>query len=134
MDYLIASSKIANSGLTAQSARMQVISENIANSRSTGNYKGADPYRRKTISFTEVMQDAGGVKISKIGVDRSSFIEEFDPGNPIADSSGLVKYPNVNMLVETADMREANRMYMANLQVIKQARDMISITLDLLKG
>ncbi|MBY7649192.1 MAG: flagellar basal body rod protein FlgC [Candidatus Liberibacter europaeus] len=133
MDYLLASSKIANSGLIAQSARMNVISENIANARSTGNTVGADPYRRKIISFEEVMQKDGGVRINKIGVDRSAFVEEFDPGHPIANSSGLVKYPNVNMLVETADMRETNRMYMANLQVIKQSRDMISITLDLLK-
>ncbi|MBL0848619.1 MAG: flagellar basal body rod protein FlgC [Candidatus Liberibacter ctenarytainae] len=134
MDYLIASSNVANSGLTAQSARMRVISENIANARSTGNTAGSDPYRRKTISFAEVLQDDGGVRIKKIGIDHSKFVEEFDPGNPIADAAGIVKYPNVDMLVETADMRETNRLYMANLQVVKQSRDMIAITLDLLRN
>lgn len=133
MDYLVASSQIANSGLTVQSSRMHVISENIANARTTGNTAGSDPYRRKTISFEEVMHEGGGVRVKKVSVDKSSFVEEFDPSHPVANASGIVKYPNVNVLVETADMRETNRLYMANLQIIKQSRDMIATTLDLLK-
>ncbi|MBA5723622.1 flagellar basal body rod protein FlgC [Candidatus Liberibacter sp.] len=134
MDSLIASSKIASSGLDVQSARMRIISENIANVRSTGNTAGADPYRRKTIFFEQVMKNNGGVRVKKVGVDHAAFIEELDPGHPAADGRGLVKYPNVNMLIEAADMREANRIYTANLQVIKQSRDMFAMTLGLLKG
>ncbi len=133
MDYLIASAHIANSGLAVQSARMQIISENIANARTTGDTPGSDPYRRKTISFEEVMHGSGGVRVKKIGVDQSTFVEEFDPGHPVANASGIVQYPNVNVLVETADMRETNRLYMANLQTIKQSHDMMTTTLDLLR-
>ncbi|MEG8098966.1 flagellar basal body rod protein FlgC [Candidatus Liberibacter brunswickensis] len=133
MDYLVISSQIANSGLAAQSSRMQVISENIANARTTSSVSGSDPYRRKTISFESVMNGVGGVRVKKIGVDKSDFIEEFDPGHPAANASGTVKYPNVNILIETADMRETNRLYMANLQTIKQSRDMMTTTLELLR-
>ena len=137
MDPLAASLKISASGLEAQSARLRVVSENLANARSTGDTPGADPYRRKTISFTEELDRAAGiatVEIKKIGVDRSDFQTEYDPGNPAADVNGVVKTPNVNILVEMADMREANRSYEANLQSIRQARDLISSTIDLLRS
>lgn len=137
MDPLAASLKISASGLEAQSARLRVVSENLANARSTGDAPGADPYRRKTISFTEELDRAAGVatvEIKKIGVDRSDFQTEYDPGNPAADANGVVKVPNVNILVEMADMREANRSYEANLQSIRQARDLISSTIDLLRS
>ncbi|AKK19982.1 flagellar basal body rod protein FlgC [Candidatus Liberibacter africanus] len=133
MDFLIASSEVANSGLSVQAARMHVISENIANARTTSSVAGSDPYRRKVISFEEVMRGNGGVRVKKVGVDKSPFIEEFDAGHPAANASGMVKYPNINVMVETADMRETNRLYMANLQSIKQSRDMINTTLDLLR-
>jgi flagellar basal-body rod protein FlgC len=137
MDPLSASLKISASGLEAQSARLRVVSENLANARSTGDTPGADPYRRKTISFTDELDRAAGVstvEIKKIGVDRSDFLTEYDPGNPAADANGVVKTPNVNILVEMADMREANRSYEANLQSIRQARDLISSTIDLLRS
>lgn len=137
MDPLTASLKISASGLEAQSARLRVVSENLANARSTGDTPGADPYRRKTISFTEELDRASGVAtvdIKKIGVDRSDFQTEYDPGNPAADANGVVKMPNVSILVEMADMREANRSYEANLQSIRQARDLISSTIDLLRS
>ena len=137
MDPLTASLKIAASGLEAQSARLRVVSENLANARSTGDTPAADPYRRKTISFTEELDRAAGVsrvEIKKIGVDRSDFQTEYDPGNPAADANGVVKMPNVSILVEMADMREANRSYEANLQSIRQARDLISSTIDLLRS
>lgn len=137
MDPLTASLKISASGLEAQSARLRVVSENLANARSTGDTPGADPYRRKTISFTEELDRAAGfntVEVKKIGVDRSDFQTEYDPGNPAADANGVVKVPNVNILVEMADMREANRSYEANLQSIRQARDLISSTIDLLRS
>lgn len=137
MDPLVASLKISATGLEAQSSRLRVVSENLANARSTGDTPGADPYRRKTISFAQELDRAAGVdtvQIKKIGTDKSDFHEEFDPGNPAADANGVVKYPNVNILVEMADMREANRSYEANLQSIRQARDLINSTIDLLRS
>lgn len=137
IDPLQASLKIAGSGLEAQSARLRVVSENIANAQSTGQTPGAAPYARKTITFEAELDRASGmdlVRVKTIGTDASPFEVEHDPGNPAADANGLVKRPNVNLLMEMADMREANRSYEANLQVVKQARDLVSMTIDLLKG
>ncbi|HEX7074243.1 MAG TPA: flagellar basal body rod protein FlgC [Hyphomicrobiaceae bacterium] len=137
IDPLQVSLKIAASGLEAQSKRVRIVSENLANAQSTGNTPGADPYTRKTISFeTEVDRITGAnlVRVESIDFDRSPYRIEHDPGHPAADASGYVKLPNVNMLVEMADMREANRSYEANLQVIKQAREMLSMTIDLLRN
>ena len=137
MDALTAALKVAASGLGAQSERMRVVSENLANAQSTGNTPGADPYRRKTITFqSEVDRASGGslVEVSSIARDPSDFPIEFQPGNEAADEKGYVKMPNVNALVEMADMSEANRSYEANLQVIKQARDLISMTIDLMRS
>ena len=137
MDPLSASLKISSSGLSAQSARLRVVSENLANARSTADTPGADPYQRKTISFTDEMDRSTGVatvEIKRIGLDKTAFQTEYDPGNPAADQKGIVKYPNVNVMVEMADMREANRSYEANLQSIRQARDLISSTIDLLRS
>ncbi|MGF9693391.1 MULTISPECIES: flagellar basal body rod protein FlgC [unclassified Rhizobium] len=137
MDPLSASLKIAGSGMEAQATRLRIVSENIANARSTGDTPGADPYRRKTITFgTELDKVSGAqtVSVKKLGTDQSNFVEEYDPGSPAADDKGMVKMPNVNMLIEMADLREANRTYEANLQTIKQTRDLISATLDLLKA
>jgi len=137
MDPLSAASKIAGSGLEVQSARLRIVSENIANARSTGDTPGADPYRRKTVTFGSELDRASGVErvtVKKLGVDRGDFVNEYDPGNPAADSNGMVKMPNVNILIEMADMREANRSYDANLQVIRQTRDLVASTIDLLKA
>ena len=137
MDPLSAAMKIAGSGLEAQSTRLRIVSENIANARSTGDTPGADPYRRKTITFGQQMDRVSGletVNVKKVGEDEGDFSTEFDPSNPAADQKGVVKLPNVNILVEMADMREANRSYDANLQTIKQTRDLISSTIDLLKS
>ena len=137
MDPLSAAMKIAGSGLEAQSTRLRIVSENIANARSTGDTPGADPYRRKTITFGQQLDRTSGVEtvnVKKLGVDETDFQTEFDPSNPAADSRGVVKLPNVNILIEMADMREANRSYDANLQTIKQTRDLISSTIDLLKN
>ncbi|AQS62670.1 MULTISPECIES: flagellar basal body rod protein FlgC [Rhizobium/Agrobacterium group] len=137
MDPLSAASKIAGSGLEVQSTRLRIVSENIANARSTGDTPGADPYRRKTVTFGSELDRVSGVErvtVKKLGVDRGDFINEYDPGNPAADSNGMVKMPNVNILIEMADMREANRSYDANLQVIRQTRDLVASTIDLLKA
>ena len=136
-DAIISSLQIAASGLEAQSNRLRIVSENVANARSTGETPGSDPYRRKTVTFESEIDRLTGaslVKVSDYGKDKSDFVIEHDPGNPAADADGYVKMPNVNMLVEMADMREANRSYEANLQVIKQSRELINLTIDLLRS
>lgn len=137
IDPLLSASKLASAGLEAQSLRMRVVSENLANAQSTGEAPGSDPYARKTVTFRAELDRAMGaasVRVSGIGTDRAPFRTEHDPANPAADEKGMVKLPNVNMLVEMADMREANRSYEANLQVIKQARAMVAGVIDLLKS
>ena len=136
LDPLQTSLRVAASGLQAQSTRLRVVSENIANAQSTGPASGADPYRRKTLSFESEVDRATGaglVAVRAIGVDSSPFRIERDPGNPAADEQGMVKMPNVDVLVELADMREANRTYEANLQVAKQSAAMLSETIGLMK-
>ena len=129
--------KVAASGLQAQSRRMLIVSENLANANSTGNTPGADPYSRKTVSFESHLDDATGaalVNADRIDTDSKPFRIEHDPSHPAADADGNVKMPNVDSLVELADMRETNRSYEANLQVVKQARDLISMTIDLMRN
>ncbi|OPB31943.1 flagellar basal body rod protein FlgC [Bartonella sp. AR 15-3] len=136
-DLLIAAEQIATTGLSAQSTRLRVIAENLANVNSTGKSAGARPYQRKTVSFEAILNpylDAQGVHVTRISTDKAPFIMRYEPGHLAADSNGYVKYPNVNSIIEMADMREANRSYEANLQVIRQARDLVSQTIDLLKG
>ncbi len=136
-DPLSAALKIAGSGLEVQSTRLRIVSENIANARSTGDTPGSDPYRRKTVTFGTELDRASGadvVKVKTIGVDDSDYIEEYEPGHPAADENGVVKMPNVNILIEMGDMREANRTYEANLQTIKQTRELLSQTISLLKA
>jgi flagellar basal-body rod protein FlgC len=137
IDPLTLSLKIAGSGLEAQSTRLRIVSENLANAQSTGTTPGADPYRRKTIGFEAALDRVSGahlVNVKSIDRDRSDFSTVFDPGNKAADENGMVKMPNVNVLIEMADMREANRSYEANLQTIRQARELISMTIDLLRA
>ena len=125
------------SALRAQSTRLRVISENLANATSTGATSGADPYVRKTVSFKAELDRASGasiVRLDSIGADQAPFRVEYDPGHPAADASGNVKLPNVNPLVELSDMREAHRSYDANLQVVKQTREMIGDLIDLLRA
>ena len=126
---------IAVSGLKAQSARMRVISENIANADSTSEQPGGAPYRRKVPKFSAVLDrtlGASTVKMSGVASDRSPFGSRLDPGHPAADAKGVVLTPNVDTLVEAVDMREAQRSYEANLNVVGAARRMISGTLRIL--
>ncbi len=122
----------------AQSRRMLVVSENLANANSTGNTPGADPYSRKTVSFESHLDEhVGGsrwFRADRVDTDQKPFRIEHDPSHPAADADGNVKLPNVDMMVELSDMRETNRSYEANLQVVKQARSMISMTIDLLRS
>ena len=128
---------IATSGLRAQAGRMRVISENIANADSTGTSPGADPYSRKIPTFVSQLNralDAKTVALGKIAPDNSDFRTKYEPSNPAADQNGYVKYPNVNPMVEMTDMREAQRSYEANLNIIGATRRMIQRTLDILKA
>lgn len=137
IDSLTATLQTAASGLQAQSMRLRIVSENLANSESAGATPGADPYRRKTLVFGAELDRLSGanmVKVDRVQADPSPLRTEFQPGHPAADAAGYVKLPNVNMIVELADMRQANRSYEANIQVIKQTREMISMTIDLLRG
>ena len=125
---------VAASALRAQQGRMRIIAENLTNADSTSKTPGGDPYRRQAAVF-EPMNVAGakGVKMSKVQGDQTAFRQEYEPGNPSADAKGYVKLPNVNSLVEALDMREAQRAYEANLNVIETTRAMQMRTLDLLK-
>ncbi len=131
------SMSIATSGLRAQAGRMRVISENIANADSTAKTAGGDPYRRKIPTFSSELDrtiESRVVTLGKIKIDTSDFRVKHEPGNPSADANGNVKYPNVNSLVEMTDMREAQRSYEANLNIISATRRMIQRTLDILKA
>ncbi|MBK8157281.1 MAG: flagellar basal body rod protein FlgC [Rhodospirillaceae bacterium] len=127
---------ISASGMRVQGERLRVIAENIANVDSVGETPGADPYRRKVITFRNQLDREMGVdtvKVSKVGTDPSDFRKKYDPGNPAADKDGYVSLPNVNALVEMTDMREAQRSYEANLKVIEASRSMLSRTIDVLR-
>ena len=135
MDF-VRSMSIATSGLRAQAGRMRVISENIANADSTAQTAGGDPYRRKIPTFKLVMDRQLGEPVVQLGAirpDRSAFTTRYEPGHPAADEKGYVKQPNVNSLIEMTDMREAQRAYEANLNVVDAARTMMVRTLDLLR-
>lgn len=137
IDPLQAAIRIAGAGLDVQSARMRVVSENIANANSTGSTPGADPYARKTITFQNELSRAEGaplVRVRSIDVDLKPFRVDLNPDHPAADEKGQVKLPNIDVLIEMADLREANRSYQANLQAVRQSRELINMTLDLLKA
>ena len=136
MDFM-KSIAIAASGLRAQAGRMRVISENIANSDSVAQTPGGDPYRRRVPTFRAELDralDARVVSLGPVRNDPSDFQIKFQPGNPAADAAGNVKFPNVNPLIEMIDMRDAQRSYEANVNVIGATRRMIARTLDILRG
>lgn len=127
---------VSATGLRAQSLRMRVIAENLANQDSVARTPGGDPYRRQVVSFkAQVDRKTGAtaVKIDNVQKDRSDFTRIYEPGNPAANAQGYVLKPNVNGLVETADMRAAQRSYEANLSAIEAAKTLTMRTIDLLK-
>lgn len=137
MADFLSSLKIAATGMHAQTARMRVIAENLANADSAGKTPDEDPYRRRIPTFQAVMNsEAGGktVRIGRLAFDMSEFDTRFEPGHPAADERGYVRYPNVNPLIETMDMREAQRTYEANLNVVTVTRQMLGRTIDILRG
>jgi flagellar basal-body rod protein FlgC len=127
---------ISAAGMDAQTERLRVIAENLANQDSTGSTPGADPYRRKTVTFEDRLDEQLGVdtvRVRSVGTDRSDFQLRYDPSHPAADANGYVKMPNVNPFVEIMDMREAERGYSANLNVMEVTRTMLTRTIELLK-
>ena len=125
---------VASSALKAQQSRMRVIAENIANAESTANVAGGQPYRRQTPIFqARNVNGATGVVLAEVRPDQSPFRVEYDPSHPAANAEGYVQRPNVDTLIEAMDMREAQRAYEANLNVIETARNMESRTLDIIK-
>ena len=127
---------VAAAGLKAQSGRMRIIAENIANADSAPASVGAEPYRRKIPSFTSHLDDETGARLVEAGRvrrDPSAFRTKFEPGNPAANARGEVQMPNVNALIENMDLREAQRSYEANLNMISATRKMLAQTLGILK-
>ena len=136
MDF-VKTLSIAASGLRAQAGRMRIISENIANADSTPQRPGAEPYRRKIPTFRSELDrtlDTQMVELGKVQNDTSDFRLKYEPGHPAADVNGNVKYPNVNPVIEMTDMRDAQRSYEANINVITATRRMIQRTIDILKA
>ena len=136
MDF-VKSIAVAASGLRAQAGRIRVLSENIAYADSTAQAPGQDPYRRRIPTFVSQLDralDARTVALGPVRNDQSQFTSKYQHGHPAADAQGYVKYPNVNGLVEMTDMREAQRSYEANVNVIGATRRMIARTLDILRG
>ncbi|MFR1674474.1 MAG: flagellar basal body rod protein FlgC [Alphaproteobacteria bacterium] len=133
---LSVSADIAVSGMKAQSERLRIISENMANADSIGIRPGEDPYRRQVVTFKDYIDKETGakmVKVDKVVPDESQFPLKYDPNHPAANAEGYVVMPNVNPLIEMMDLKEAQRSYDANLSMMQTARDMNSKVLDLLK-
>src|SRR5579871_3364946 len=119
--------QISAAGMRAQGERLKAVAENIANAGSTATTAGGEPYRRKLVVFQNVLNKELGmptVKVVKRSYDPSDFVKKFDPTHPAADAQGYVLYPNVNMIVEMMDMREARRGYEANLDMIQVSKSM----------
>lgn len=127
---------ISSRGMDAQTTRLRVIAENLANQDTTADTPGGTPYRRKTVSFEQKMDSAVGaptVRIKQIAPDTSDFPTRYDPSHPAANPQGYVQTPNVNSFVEVMDMKEAQNSYSANLNVMQVSRSMLSRTIDMLK-
>lgn len=127
---------VSASGLRAQSLRMRVIAENLANANSVAETPGGTPYTRKVVNFKAELDRKSGadaVSVTGISQDTSAFPTVYQPGNPAADANGYVQLPNVNPIIEAADMKAAQRSYEANLNAIEAAKAMTMRTIDLLK-
>jgi flagellar basal-body rod protein FlgC len=137
MDLFKSILQISASGMLAQGERLKVVSENVANASSTAMSPGEDPYRRKTITFEELVDRETGVstvKVASIDRDRDTdFSLRYEPSHPAADAQGFVKVSNVSPIMEMANMREAARSYEANLNMFEAARKMRSQMIDMLK-
>ncbi len=136
MDDLFKSMKISGSGMRAQGTRLRVISENIANANSLPTQPGDKPYQRKVVLFKNELDrniEADLVRVDKVRPDRSDFKKRYDPNHPAADDTGYVLTPNVNSLLESMDMREAQRSYEANMNVIRASKEMLTKSIEILR-
>ena len=136
MDDIIKTMRISGAGMKTQGARLQVIAQNVANANSLPQAEGGQPYRRQVMPFKNAFNEALGmntVRVDKVRPDRSEFGKRLDPNHPAADEDGYVLTPNVNMLIEMTDMREAQRSYEANLNVIKSSKALLNRTIDVLR-
>lgn len=133
---LLKAMMISASGMKAQSVRMRIISENLANSDSLPSSPDATPYRRKVVSFADELnrrENINEVKVSRVEFDRSEFGKRYQPGHPAADADGYVQTPNVNSLLEVMDLKQAQRSYEANINAIETAKSMMTRTIELLR-
>ena len=133
---LLKALNLSAAGMRAQGTRIRVIAENVANAESTASAPGEAPYRRKLVTFENALDrelDLELVRVKAITLDRGEFGRRFEPDHPAADADGYVLTPNVKVLMEMADMREAQRGYEANLQVIRASRSMLQRTIDILR-
>lgn len=136
MDDLLKTLRISAAGMKAQGTRLRVVSENIANADSLPTEPGGQPYRRKIVTFRNELDRTIGadtVHVNRIKTDQSEFQKRYDPSHPAAGEDGYVLAPNVSSLVEMMDMREAQRSYEANLNVIKSSKTMLQQTIGLLR-
>jgi len=136
MDDLSTALAISASGMRAQSGRIRIVAENLANANSTASAPGLDPYRRQVPIFSSYLDRSSGaemVKMSRVALDPTAFSLKFDPAHPAADTEGYVMLPNVNPLIEMMDLREAQRSYEANLGALDQVRSMAAATLRILE-
>lgn len=136
MDDVLGSLKVSAAGMRSQGTRIRVVAENIANADSTPTEPGQDPYRRRVVSFKSVLDAESGqrlVQVNAIDRDMSRLPQKYEPGNPAADARGYVTRPNVEPLIEMTDLREAERSYEANLNVIKVAKGLLNDTIDILR-
>ncbi len=137
MSDFLRSLRIAASGMQVQSGRMRVIAENIANANSTAQTAKEEPYRRKIPTFKASFSkelEATDVRLGAVKRDASDFPTRYEPAHPAADANGYIKTPNVNTLVEAMDMRDAQRTYEANVNVVSATRRMLSRTIDMLRN
>jgi len=125
----------AASGMRAQTLRMRIAAENVANANSTGDTPDQEPFRRRIplLETTTLADGVQGVRVLGAAPDQSAFRREYNPSHPAADAEGYVRLPNVDTLTEMMDLREATRAYEANLNMIEAARAMTARTLDLLR-
>ena len=136
MDDIIRTMRISGSGMRAQGQRLRVIAQNIANANSLPQEPNENPYRRKVLTFRNEFDRATGidlVKVNRVRSDMSEFSRRYEPSHPAADADGYVLTPNVNTIIEMTDMREAQRSYEANMNVIKTSKSMLSSALELLR-
>ncbi|MCZ6494572.1 MAG: flagellar basal body rod protein FlgC [Alphaproteobacteria bacterium] len=136
MDILKAM-KLASAGMRAQGTRMRVVAENLANADTAPENVKSEPYRRKMVTFKNVLDRTMGVykiRVDRIITDRTEFERKYDPGHPAADDRGYVTMPNVKTMIELMDMKQAQRSFEANLSVIQAAKAMLQKTIDLLRA